>query len=197
MHCRRFIGPADHPPRDARALRQRLRRRGAGGPAGRAGVRGASPRRRRRPARAPAAALPGEGAERDLPVHGRRAVAGGHVRPQAAARPRARPADQDEESSRRSSTTSATCSSRPWEFRQYGQSGIPVSDLFPHVAERVDDLAIVRSMVSNFSEHTGRQLLPAHRLGPPGAAQPGGLGRPTAWAASAATCPGSSSSTAA
>src|ERR1700692_455108 len=22
----------------------------------------------------------------------------------------------------------------PWEFRQYGQSGIPVSDLFPHVA---------------------------------------------------------------
>jgi len=42
----------------------------------------------------------------------------------------------------------------PWEFRQRGQSGIPVSDLFPHIAECVDDLAIVRSMVSNFSEHT-------------------------------------------
>ncbi|HEV3117196.1 MAG TPA: DUF1501 domain-containing protein [Gemmataceae bacterium] len=42
----------------------------------------------------------------------------------------------------------------PWKFRQYGQSGIPVSDLFPHVATCVDDLAIVRSMVSNFSEHT-------------------------------------------
>jgi hypothetical protein len=42
----------------------------------------------------------------------------------------------------------------PWKFRQYGQSGIPVSDLFPHVARCVDDLAIVRSMVSNFSEHT-------------------------------------------
>jgi hypothetical protein len=42
----------------------------------------------------------------------------------------------------------------PWRFRQYGQSGIPVSDLFPHVAQCVDDLAVVRSMVSNFSEHT-------------------------------------------
>jgi hypothetical protein len=42
----------------------------------------------------------------------------------------------------------------PWKFRHYGQSGIPVSDLFPHVAGCVDDLAIVRSMVSNFSEHT-------------------------------------------
>src|SRR4051812_1137503 len=42
----------------------------------------------------------------------------------------------------------------PWKFRQYGASGIPVSDLFPCVAGCVDDLAIVRSMVSNFSEHT-------------------------------------------
>src|SRR5579863_8399265 len=37
----------------------------------------------------------------------------------------------------------------PWKFRQYGASGIPVSDLFPAVARCVDDLAIVRSMVSN------------------------------------------------
>lgn len=42
----------------------------------------------------------------------------------------------------------------PWEFQRYGQSGIPVSDLFPHVAQCVDDLAIIRSMTSNFSEHT-------------------------------------------
>jgi hypothetical protein len=42
----------------------------------------------------------------------------------------------------------------PWKFRQYGQSGIWVSDLFPHVARCVDDLAVIRSMVSNFSEHT-------------------------------------------
>ncbi|MCI0641174.1 MAG: DUF1501 domain-containing protein [Gemmataceae bacterium] len=41
-----------------------------------------------------------------------------------------------------------------WRFHRYGQSGIPVSDLFPHTAQCVDDLAIVRSVVSNFSEHT-------------------------------------------
>lgn len=42
----------------------------------------------------------------------------------------------------------------PWKFRNYGQSGIPVSDLFPHIAQHVDKLAVVRSMVSNFPEHT-------------------------------------------
>jgi len=42
----------------------------------------------------------------------------------------------------------------PWKFQQYGESGIPVSDLFPHVAKHVDDLAVIRSMVSNFPEHT-------------------------------------------
>jgi len=42
----------------------------------------------------------------------------------------------------------------PWKFRRYGESGIPVSDLFPNIAQHVDELAIIRSMVSNFSEHT-------------------------------------------
>src|SRR6266849_9238519 len=40
----------------------------------------------------------------------------------------------------------------PWKFRHYGQSGIPVSSLFPHLAACADDLAVIRSMVSNFSE---------------------------------------------
>ena len=42
----------------------------------------------------------------------------------------------------------------PWKFNQYGQSGIPVSELFPHVATCVDDMAIIRSMVAEFPEHT-------------------------------------------
>ncbi|HET6248730.1 MAG TPA: DUF1501 domain-containing protein [Tepidisphaeraceae bacterium] len=42
----------------------------------------------------------------------------------------------------------------PWKFKQYGQSGSWVSDLFPHVATVVDELAFVRSMTSDFSEHT-------------------------------------------
>lgn len=42
----------------------------------------------------------------------------------------------------------------PWEFQQYGQSGTPISSLFPYVARCADDLCVIRSMVSNFSEHT-------------------------------------------
>lgn len=42
----------------------------------------------------------------------------------------------------------------PWEFKRYGECGMPVSELFPHIATCVDDLALIRSMVSNFPEHT-------------------------------------------
>ena len=41
----------------------------------------------------------------------------------------------------------------PWEFREHGRSGIPVSELFPHVATCADDLCVVRSMTSESSEH--------------------------------------------
>lgn len=42
----------------------------------------------------------------------------------------------------------------PWRFRPHGECGLPVSDLFPFVGRCADDLAVVRSMTSNFSEHT-------------------------------------------
>ena len=42
----------------------------------------------------------------------------------------------------------------PWKFKKHGESGIPVSSLFPHVAECVDDMCIIRSMTSEFPEHT-------------------------------------------
>ncbi len=42
----------------------------------------------------------------------------------------------------------------PWQFKQYGKSGIPISELFPFVAESADELCVIRSMTSNFSEHT-------------------------------------------
>lgn len=42
----------------------------------------------------------------------------------------------------------------PYQFRQYGESGAWVSDIFPNLAGCVDDLAIIRSMVSDHSEHT-------------------------------------------
>jgi hypothetical protein len=46
------------------------------------------------------------------------------------------------------------CLGSPFEFKQHGQSGAWVSDLFPNVATCVDDLTIVRSMVADHSEHT-------------------------------------------
>lgn len=42
----------------------------------------------------------------------------------------------------------------PWAFKNYGECGLPVSDLFPHVGTCADELAVVRSVVSQFSEHT-------------------------------------------
>ena len=41
----------------------------------------------------------------------------------------------------------------PFEFKRYGQSGTPVSSMFPHVAESVDELAVIRSMTSKVNEH--------------------------------------------
>ncbi len=41
----------------------------------------------------------------------------------------------------------------PWAFRHHGQSGLEISDLFPSLALCADDLCVIRSMVSNFSEH--------------------------------------------
>lgn len=41
-----------------------------------------------------------------------------------------------------------------WKYKNYGECGTPVSDLFPHIAQHVDDMTVVRSMVSDFPEHT-------------------------------------------
>jgi hypothetical protein len=46
----------------------------------------------------------------------------------------------------------------PWKFRQYGESGLPVSDLFPHVAQHVDDLCILRSVHGTNPAHGGALL---------------------------------------
>jgi hypothetical protein len=42
----------------------------------------------------------------------------------------------------------------PWAFRRRGESGLWVSDLFPEVGGCMDDLCVVRSMTSQFPEHT-------------------------------------------
>ncbi len=41
----------------------------------------------------------------------------------------------------------------PFEFKQYGESGRWVSSVFPHVAERVDDLAFLMAMANKTNVH--------------------------------------------
>ncbi len=40
-----------------------------------------------------------------------------------------------------------------WEFTRYGQSGIPISALFPHIGGIADELTVIRSMTAPFMEH--------------------------------------------
>ena len=42
-------------------------------------------------------------------------------------------------------------------FRKYGENGIEVSDLFPHTAQCIDDLAIIRSCYGDMVVHSAAQ----------------------------------------
>ncbi len=46
----------------------------------------------------------------------------------------------------------------PWKFKQYGESGIHVSELFPNVAQRIDDLCILNSVHGTNAAHGGALL---------------------------------------
>ena len=46
----------------------------------------------------------------------------------------------------------------PWKFKNYGASGLPVSELFPHVAKHVDDLCVLRSVHGTNPAHGGALL---------------------------------------
>ena len=46
----------------------------------------------------------------------------------------------------------------PWKFRRHGESGLPVSELFPAVAEHIDDLCVLRSVHGTNPAHGGAVL---------------------------------------
>ena len=46
----------------------------------------------------------------------------------------------------------------PWKFAKHGQSGMEISELFPKVAGRADDLCVIRSMVTDNINHNGACL---------------------------------------
>jgi hypothetical protein len=41
----------------------------------------------------------------------------------------------------------------PWGFKKYGQCGMDVSELFPHIAQKVDEIAFIRSMYALSNDH--------------------------------------------
>ncbi len=47
----------------------------------------------------------------------------------------------------------------PFGFRQYGQCGKWVSDIFPHTAEYVDDICFIHSMHTDIPEHAGAMMM--------------------------------------
>lgn len=53
----------------------------------------------------------------------------------------------------RTDRASGTLMRSPWEFQKHGQSGIEVSSIFPHIARRIDDFAVVRSMYTDNGNH--------------------------------------------
>lgn len=42
----------------------------------------------------------------------------------------------------------------PFKFDQHGESGLPISELFPNLAQHADKLCVIRSMKSEFAEHS-------------------------------------------
>jgi len=47
----------------------------------------------------------------------------------------------------------------PFKFKKYGQSGIEVSELFPRVAESIDDICVIRSMQAELPNHEPSLML--------------------------------------
>jgi hypothetical protein len=45
-----------------------------------------------------------------------------------------------------------------WEFSRHGKCGMEVSDLFPHLATRADDICLVRSMRGDHNDHAQATL---------------------------------------
>jgi len=47
----------------------------------------------------------------------------------------------------------------PFGFKQYGQTGKWVSDIFPHTAQCADDICFIHSMHTNIPEHAGAMMM--------------------------------------
>jgi len=58
----------------------------------------------------------------------------------------------------RTATNTGAAMGSPFEFKKYGESGIEISELFSHLGEHADDMAVIRSMHTDIPDH-GPSLL--------------------------------------
>ena len=77
-------------------------------------------------------------------------------KPQIAKHAGERPACVDRKSLR---NTKMGLMPSPYTFKQYGQCGKYVSEIFPHVAQLVDDICFIHSMHTDIPEHAGAMMM--------------------------------------
>ena len=77
----------------------------------------------------------------------------------------------------------------PWNFQQHGQSGLWVSQLFPHQAKIVDDLCVIRSLTGESPLHGAQSLLLHTGRSVAAAPSIGLVGFRTVWVARTSSCP--------
>ena len=114
------------------------------------GGRRATPRRRS--AGAEGAASSGQGEAHHSSVHERRPVAGRYVRSEAGARHLPGAAAREHRQLRTENKTGGLAPS-PFKFPRCGQSGLPISEIYPNVARFADDLCVIRSMYTDIPNH--------------------------------------------
>jgi Protein of unknown function (DUF1501) len=68
-------------------------------------------------------------------------------------------ADDGKQSDRPGRIPGAKLMGSPWKFRQHGQSGLWVSELFPAVATHVDELCVIRSVHTDLPAHPEAYLM--------------------------------------
>ena len=52
-----------------------------------------------------------------------------------------------------------TAMASPFRFSKYGESGIEISELFPHVGNQIDDVCVIRSMYADLPNHEPSLML--------------------------------------
>jgi hypothetical protein len=124
-------------------------------------------------------ALPRQGQARDLPLHGRRAEPNRSLRPETRAQPKydgfGIPAEIVKDQRYAFINADAALMASPFAFAQHGESGAEISEMLPHLAEVVDDIAIVKSVHTDQFNHAPAQYS-STPAAPPRSAQHGLLG---------------------